>query len=151
MNIPELRRKAESGTLGAQSALGICYLEGIDIEVDYKEAFFFLSVAADRGASRAVTNLARMYAEGLGTPQDIFKAIRLFEGVADFEIRAQLQLGRLYSRGVGVPIDSVAARKWYTAVARQDTWVDDPATAAFVGAATLEEIEEARAYLARAS
>jgi hypothetical protein len=41
-----------------------------------------------------VTNLARMYAEGLGTPQDISKAIRLFEGVADFEIRAQFVLSR---------------------------------------------------------
>lgn len=131
--------------------LGICYLEGIDVEADHKEAFLLLSLAADRGASRAVVSLARMYAEGLGIPQDLSRAIRLYESVANFEVRAQLQLGRIYSRGVGVPIDVDLALRWYSAVARQGTGVDDLATASFVGAATFEEIEEARAYLARAS
>jgi len=34
-------------------------LEGIGVAVDYQEAFRLLSGAADRGASRAVANLAR--------------------------------------------------------------------------------------------
>ncbi len=151
MNISELRRKAESGSLAAQSALGICYLEGIDVELNYTDAFRLLSLAADRGASRAVVNLARMYAEGLGTLQDIPKAIRLYESVANSEVRAQLHLGRIYSRGLGVPIDTGLALKCYSAVARQDSGVDDLGTAAFVGAVTFEEIEEARSYLERAS
>ena len=69
MRISELREKAERGNAVAQTVLGVCYLEGIDVEVDDKKALrlFLLSAAADQGVPRAKTNLARMYAEGLGT------------------------------------------------------------------------------------
>ena len=77
MNIPDLRAKADSGICAAQAILGICYLEGIDTETDYQEAFRLLSAAAAQGASRAVVSLARMHAEGLGIPQNIPEAIRL--------------------------------------------------------------------------
>jgi len=39
MNIRELRQKAESGSVVAQSMLGICYLDGIEVPIDYREAF----------------------------------------------------------------------------------------------------------------
>jgi len=68
MNIPDLRRRADSGSAVAQAPLGVCYLDGIDVEVNYVEAFRLLSAAADRGATRAITNLARMHANGLGIP-----------------------------------------------------------------------------------
>jgi len=68
MNISDLRQKAQQGSAVAQTLLGTCYLEGIEVEVDHKEAFRLLSAAADQGAPRAKLNLARMYAEGLGTP-----------------------------------------------------------------------------------
>ena len=66
MKTVDLRKKAESGDVVAQTVLGTCYLDGADVEVDYKQAFRFLSAAADKGAARAMTNLARMYAEGRG-------------------------------------------------------------------------------------
>ena len=65
MNISDLKQKAESGSLAAQSILGSCYLEGIEVEVDYSEAFRLLSAAAGRGVPRALANLARMYAGGI--------------------------------------------------------------------------------------
>jgi len=34
MNIPDLQRQAESGSVVAQAILGICYLDGIEVEVD---------------------------------------------------------------------------------------------------------------------
>jgi len=60
MNISELRKEAESGSVVAQSVLGICYLHGTEVQVDYQEAFRLLGSAAERGAPRAVASLARM-------------------------------------------------------------------------------------------
>jgi TPR repeat protein len=150
MNIHKLRRGADSGSRVDQSVLGLCYLNGVDVQVDYKEAFRLLSLA---GTSRAVANLARMYAEGLGISKDMAEAIRLYKAVGRSEFRAQLELGRIYSRGLGVPIDSVEAYKWYSAAAarEEDDCVEDPINAAFVGSGTFEEIQEAKAYLANAT
>jgi TPR repeat protein len=39
MNISDLRQKAERGSAVAQTILGTYYLEGVDVEVDYNEAF----------------------------------------------------------------------------------------------------------------
>jgi len=141
MNIPDLRQKAESGSVVAQSVLGACYLEGIDVEVDHREAFRLLSAAAGQGASRAVVNLARMHALGLGIPKNLSEAVRLYETAAEAgEFLAQIELGRIYSRGVGVSANPGAARRWYSAAAAQEASVGE-----------CEELQEAKAYVARAS
>ncbi|MGA9724883.1 MAG: tetratricopeptide repeat protein [Candidatus Binatus sp.] len=149
MNIADLRRGADSGSRVDQSVLGLCYLYGVDVEINYKEAFRLLTSA---GTSRAVANLARMYAEGLGISKDVAEAVRLYRAVAKFEFRAQLELGRIYSRGVGVPADPDEALRWYSAAAARedDDCVDDPINAAFVGSGTFEEVQEAKAYVANA-
>ena len=69
------------------------------------------------------------------------------------EFRAQLELGRIYSRGVGVPTDHDEALRWYSAAAARDDddCVEDPIKAAFVGAGTFEEVQEAKAYVANAT
>jgi TPR repeat protein len=114
-------------------------LDGVDIAVDYKEAFRLLSIAADRGAPRAMANLARMYAEGLGLPKDLPQAVHLYEKAAKTgEFLAQIELGRIYSRGLGVAADPEAAIRWYSAAAAQEGRVEK-----------CEELEEAKAYVAR--
>jgi uncharacterized protein len=148
MNIAELKREAESGNLVSQSVLGICYLYGRDVAVNHQEAFRLLSIAADRGASRAVVNLAQLFAKGLGTPKDLPEAIRLYRAVQKVEVRAQLELARIYSQELGFPADPKAARRYYSGVAKATNVVDDPSTAALVGAVTFDEIKEAKAYLA---
>ena len=139
MNIPDLRAKADSGFCVAQAILGICCLDGIDTKTDYEEAFRWLSAAAAQGASRATLHLARMHAEGLGIPQNVLEAIRLYKAAAAAgEFLAHIQLGRIYSRGLGVTPDPAAARDWYVlAVALEN------------GVAEGEELQEARAYLAK--
>jgi uncharacterized protein len=109
-SIEEKRRKAEAGSCVAQTILGISYLYGHDVEVDYKEAFRFLSAAANQGASRAVLNLGIMYAKGLGIPQNVPEAVRLFEAVAtpsdsSDAFAARIELGRLYSSGLGMSVE----------------------------------------------
>ena len=136
MDIRDMRQKADSGSCVAQSILGACYLDGIDVEVDYQEAFRLLSRAASQGASRAVVNLARMHAKGLGIIQDVPEAIRLYKTVANVEFLAPVELGRIYSRGLGVPSDPDEALKWYTAAAETKSIGD------------CEELREAKAYVA---
>jgi uncharacterized protein len=136
MDIRELRQKAESGSCVAQSILGSRYLDGIDVEADYQEAFRLLSMAASQGASRAVVNLARMHAEGLGTRRNVPEAIRLYKTVAAVEFLAPVELGRIYSRGLGVPSDAHEALKWYTAAAESK------------GIGDCEELREAKEYVA---
>jgi TPR repeat protein len=148
MNIADLKREAESGSIVAQSILGICYLYGRGVRVNHKEAFRLLSAATEKRASRAVLNLARMYAEGLGIPQDLAEAIRLYEAVAKVEIRARLELGRIYSRGMGVAANSKKAHTHYSEVAAREGAVEDLSTAALAGAVTSEEIQEAKDYIA---
>ena len=150
MNIQALRRGADSGSRVDQSVLGLCYLYGVDVDVDYREAFRLLSLA---GTSRAIANLARMYAEGLGISKDLAEAIRLYKAVGKSEFRAQLELGRIYSNGIGVATDPDEAIKWYSAAAARgdDNYVDDPVNAAFVGSGTFEEVQEAKAYVANAN
>src|SRR5262249_16606036 len=138
MNVADLRKKAESGSVVAQTVLGVCYLDGIDVEVDYQEAFRFLSAAASRGVPRALANLARIYAEGLGTPKNVTKAIPVYErGAKAGEFFAQVALGRLYARGEETRVDPAAALRWYSAaVAQQDKVVD------------CDELQEAKGYVA---
>jgi len=150
MDIPDLRKAADSGNPAAQSMLGVCYLHGIEVDINYDEAFRLLSVAK---TSRGVVNLAWMYAEGLGVPKDMAQAIRLYKRVAKVEFRAQLELGRIYSRGNEVPVDLQEALKWYSAAAarNENSYVGDAATAAFAGSATQQEIQEAKDFVARNS
>lgn len=141
LNIEQIRLKAEAGSCVNQCMLGLCYLYGVDVEINYGEAFRLLSAAARQRSSRAVLNLARMYAKGLGIQQDVHQAIRYFESVATpsdssdaFESR--IELGRIFSRGLGVPVDTVLAVKWYKAAIDIAAEGDD-----------LQDLREARDYV----
>jgi uncharacterized protein len=135
MDIEELRCRAEAGSCSAQTALGISYLYGYDVAVDYKEAFRLLSAA---GTSRAVLNLGIMHAKGLGVSQNLPEAIRLLEAVArpldsSDAFAARIELGRLYSSGS----DTNNALRWYEAAVALAAKHEDS-----------EDLREARAYIA---
>jgi TPR repeat protein len=138
LDMKGLREKAESGFCPAQCFLGIYYLNGIDVEVNYQEAFRLLSAAANKGASRAVINLARMYEEGLGIQKNVGEALRLYKSVSHAEFLALVALGRIYSRGTEVPADPAEAFRWYSAAVKWEARVAD-----------CEEIKEAKAYVER--
>jgi uncharacterized protein len=144
LNISELRRGAEAGSCADQCVLGLCYLYGTEVEVNYQEALRWLSAAAEQGASRAVLNLGYMYAKGLGTTKNMPEAIRHFEAVArpadsSDAFLARMELGRLFARGEGVPVDRKAALEWYSsaiAIAPPEGFAD--------------EFQEARGFVASA-
>jgi TPR repeat protein len=138
----EIQRRAEAGSCVAQTLLGIAYLYGYEVEINYSGAFRFLSAAASQGASRAVLNLGLMHAKGLGIPQNLYEAVRLLESVAkpsdsSDAFAARMELGRLYS-GLGAPPDSDKALFWYEA-----------AIALSTGGEESVDVREAREYLAK--
>ena len=139
---------AEEGSTVNQGFVGWCYLYGQYVETNYQQALRWLLAAAEQRASRPFTHLGRIYAEGLGVPQDIAEAIRRFRAVEKVEPRAQLGLARIYAQGNGVPADPAEALRLYTAVAACDYIHPYRAAAAFAGALTPEEVEEAKAYVA---
>jgi TPR repeat protein len=135
MDITKLLQEAESGSVVAQGILGICYLEGIDVDVNFGEAFRLLSAASNRGAPRPRVYLARMYAEGLGTAKNPVEAVRLYEAAAVAgEFFAQIELGSIYSQGLVVAANADAALRWYSA-------------AAALGGEDCPELCEAKAYV----
>jgi uncharacterized protein len=141
LNIHEIRRNAESGSTPSQCVLGLCYLYGVDVEINYEEAYRFLSMAAEQRASRAVLNLGRMHAQGLGIEQNTPEAIRHFEAVAkppgsSDAFAARIELARIFARGWNIPVDKDLALKWYSSAIEIVTSEDDP-----------EEEKEARDYI----
>jgi TPR repeat protein len=138
MDVEKLRLRAAAGSPSAQSVLGAYYLDGIEVEANYEEAHRLLSAAAKQGASRAVFNLARMHAEGLGVGKDVSKAVQLYESVASREFLALVALGRIYSRGTGITPDPAEAFRCYSAAVDWEAIVGD-----------CDEIREAKAYVGR--
>ena len=68
---------------------------------------------AEQGDASAQFNLAFMYAEGLGTPQDFAQAMAWYRKAADQgEASAMYNLGSMYSTGRGVVQDYVEGHKW---------------------------------------
>lgn len=140
-DIAEMRRKAEAGSCPSQCMLGLCYLYGTQVEKNYQEAFRWLAAAAEQRSSRAVLNLGRMHAQGLGIPQNISEAIRHFEAVAKPSdsgdaFMARVELARLFSRGLGVQVDKNRAVTWYLSASEIAGEGDD-----------LEIIREAKDYI----
>ena len=139
MDFAELKRRAEAGSCPAESVLGNFYLFGYGpIEVDYQEAFRFLTAAAKKGASRAIANLGYMYEEGLGVPKDVTKATELYERVGELEFFAAIALGRIYSKRSATSADQERAFKWYSVATGFDGRVSD-----------CGELNEAKAYVSK--
>ena len=68
-------KAANTGDEESQNALGLCYEEGIGVEINYEEAFKWYSLAVKNGAGPcALHNLARCYREGKGVAIDKRKA-----------------------------------------------------------------------------
>lgn len=63
--------------------IGLAYLGGVDVEVDFNKAFMLISSAAESGLLEAMQQLSEMYHNGNGVPQDYTKAVHWRKRVAD--------------------------------------------------------------------
>jgi TPR repeat protein len=116
-----LRAAAEAGRVEAAVTLARLLRDGTDgLEPAPAEAAALFEMAARAGDAGARYDLARLYVEGRGVPQDGVRAAALFRGaVAGGERRALRALGDLYAQGIDVPPDAAEAGRWYEAAARQ--------------------------------
>jgi hypothetical protein len=79
----------------------------------YAEAAALYRRDAELGVVAAQVNLAILYAEGQGVPQDYAQAALWFRRAAEQGNReAQYNLARLYKEGKGLPKDEAEADKW---------------------------------------
>jgi len=135
MDIKKLISEAEKGNTVAQTLLGMCYLDGVDVEENHEEAVRWLSIAAEKGSPRAISNLGVCYLEGWGVPRDQPKAIDLFlQAVKKGEFMPKMLLARIYADQENVE----SAMFWYQEALGDREHVDAD-----------EELEEAAEYLAR--
>src|SRR5208283_394967 len=73
---------------------------------------------AEQGDARAQSNLALMYANGRGVPQDYAAAVSWYLKAAEQgDAEAQSNLGLMYVNGRGVPRDYVSALMWFNLAA----------------------------------
>ncbi len=107
-----MHKSAELGYPKAYLQLGLLYYEGYDsIEIDYKKAVYWLSLAAEHNLYYATYLLAECYYNGTGTDQDYEKAVKLYKNCDYF--LAHHKLGDCYYYGLGVQNDYETAVKWY--------------------------------------
>ena len=68
---------------------------------------------AEQGDAPAQFNLALLYYDGQGVPQNYTEAVKWFRKAADQDyVKAMHNLGLMYAKGQGVPQDYVEAHKW---------------------------------------
>ena len=87
---------------------------------DYATAARLLLPLAESGERSAQYNLALMYGQGQGVPQDLAEALKWLRKAADQgDIDAQHDLGYVYHEGKGTPRDYAESAKWYRKAAVQ--------------------------------
>jgi TPR repeat protein len=81
---------------------------------DYATAFTIWEPLAEGGSAPAQFNLALLFYDGRGVPQDFERAAKWFEKAAgQGYTNAQRNLGELYFTGKGVKRDYVESYKWF--------------------------------------
>jgi TPR repeat protein len=117
-----LHQAAGRHYVAAEEALGIYAEQGIGIpQPAPAEAMDWFRKAALQGSLDAETNIALMYADGIGVAKDPAQAISWFRLAADGgEAAAQYNLALVYARGEGTPQDFKESARWLTAAADQN-------------------------------
>ena len=73
---------ADAGLLEAKDKLGVMYLKGQGVAVDYKEALKWFSRAAEKGYSWSMYHMGEMYYDGKGVSRSYDTARMLFSKAA---------------------------------------------------------------------
>lgn len=118
--IETLKKAALQGDLIAQNELGLIYLNGDGIPLNYVEAMQWFKKAAEKHDAKAQNNLGVMYLNGDGVPQNYVEAIKWFTKAAgQGHDNAQYNLGIVHEQGKGVPENLMEAYVWYSLAAAQ--------------------------------
>lgn len=114
------RKAAEQDFAKAQTALGMCYLEGMGVKQDDGQAVYWFQKAAEQGDDEAQYNLGTCLYSGSGVGQDYKQAVEWFQKAAEKgHILAQTLLGNCYLSAQGVEQDLEQAAFWTQKAADQ--------------------------------
>jgi TPR repeat protein len=117
-----LKKAADRNYMAAEEALGIFYESGIGIgQPSPSEAMQWFQKARQQGSLDAITNIALMYADGIGVPKDPAQAITWFRQAADGgEGAAAYNLALMYAHGEGTARDYKESVRWLAAASEKN-------------------------------
>jgi len=111
--IEELKKNALKGDLEAQKLLYYKYYYGENVEINYKEAAKWITMAAEQDDVPAMRSLANMYRNGKGIEKDYAKSMQLYTKSAyNNDWIAQIALAYEYDKGEIVKRNDVEAAAW---------------------------------------
>ncbi|OMH85760.1 hypothetical protein AX774_g673 [Zancudomyces culisetae] len=116
-----LKKAAEIHLLApAQYALGLCYHDGIGVDVNEKKAFELYYKSAKQGNARGQGILGYCFGEGFGVNQNKEEAVKWYYLAAkQGESVAMYNLGYCYEDGIGIDKNPNLAVKWYKRAAER--------------------------------
>ncbi|WP_413207919.1 tetratricopeptide repeat protein [Rhodospirillum sp. A1_3_36] len=119
--ISRIQAVAETGDGYAMARLGLCYQEGIGVEIDLDRSLHWFERGAQAGNGRAMSYLGYRYFTGMGLDRpDLSAAIRWFEeGARAGDGQAMGYLGMCHATGRGVKRDPVEGMVWFHKGAEQ--------------------------------
>lgn len=75
-NLSVLAKRENEGSVEHRFLIGMAYLYGIDVEVDFDRASKLITNAAESGLLAAISQLIIMYNEGYGIKRNYYKAVK---------------------------------------------------------------------------
>ncbi len=116
---PYCQKASAQGSVEANHALGIAYLEGRGTTQDTGLGVQFLQRAAAKGDLASMTRLAQIYSDGNIVPQDHAKAFTWHRQAARYgAVPSILAMARQYEAGLGTEADPDEAARLYEILAR---------------------------------
>jgi TPR repeat protein len=113
-DIATVMQLAHKGRFYEQNQLGIASILALGPDYNAREALKWFEKAALNGYAPAQVNLAVMYANGWGIPQNYGVALQWFRAASQQHYpRADYNLGILYMQGTGVRQDYGEALRWF--------------------------------------
>ena len=110
----EFEFQANAGDRIAQNNLGVMYLKGRGVDVDYRSARDWFTAAAEQDLAGAMFNLGIMSLRGYGQVPDAEAASHWFRKAAERgDHEAQFFLALQYTRGNGVEQSPQLAARWF--------------------------------------
>ncbi len=141
---------AEQGNAGAQTMLGIMYLQGQGVAPDLALAARWLRAAAAQGNAQAQYRLAMMHLAGDGVVQDPAAAATLLRTAAEQGLaEAQVNLAAMLYQGIGVTRDLRLSYLYAALAARQGNAEAAGLVDLMAGAMTPADLAAAQAMVAR--
>lgn len=109
-----LEKSAQKNNI-AKYLLGYSYYAGFDVKKDYKKAFDYIKLVADKAEyDEAQLILSDLYIKGHGTPKNYTRAVQYLESASDQgNAEAMVRLGDIYSHGILYKQDILRAHYYY--------------------------------------